>query len=284
MKLKSLLALAVVFAGASAAHAAPPSDEAIAAYVDDYKAGRVSKGLGDDLSLEDAAKSRDKLAKLLPSVVGERVGYKAAFTNPAMWERFKVNAPQWGYMFGKNMFKTGDTVTSKLGAKPLYEPDMVAIVKDAGLANAKTPLEALQHIEYFAPFLELPDAMRESGVVGPALVATNVIFRGGVIGDRIDVQPTQAFLDSIGAMTVVTTEDKSGKVLARGKGDALLGNPAAAALWLAQTLETSGVDVKPGDILSLGSFNAPVPPVAGTTISVKFVGLPNEPKATVNFE
>lgn len=66
--------------------------------------------------------------------------------------------------------------------------------------------------------------------------------------------------------------------------DVLLGDPAASALWLAQTLRNAGIELRPGDVLSLGSFNAPVPPEAGTTISVKFIGLPYDPAATVNFD
>ncbi|AGH86827.1 2-keto-4-pentenoate hydratase [Ralstonia nicotianae] len=284
MKTVPILALTILGAAAQLAHAACPSDAAVAAYFEDYKAPRESKGLGDDLTLEEARCSRDKLARLLPLAVGRPVGYKAAFTNPAIWERFKVTGPEWGYMFGKYMFNSGATVSPKIGAKLLYEPDMVAVVKDAGLATAESPLEALQHISYFVPFIELPDAMRSTGAVGPALVATNITFRGGVLGPRIAVQPRQAFLDSLASMTVVTTEDQTGKELARAKGDALLGNPAAAALWLAKALRASGVTLKRGDLLSLGSFNAPVPPQPNTTITVKFLGLPNDPSVTAHFE
>ena len=157
---------------------------------------------------------------------------------------------------------------------------MVAVVKDTRLATAETPLEALQHISHFVPFIEMPDSMRSTPAVGPALIATNILFRGGVLGSRIDVQPTQAFLDSLANTTVVMTEDKSGKELARSKGSALLGNPAAAALWLAKALREAGIALKPGDLLSLGSFNVPVP---DTTVTLKFLRLPNEPSATVQF-
>lgn len=284
MRPTSILTIALLGACAPLAHAECPSDANIAQYFEDYRAPRESKGLGDNLSIEDAHCSRGKLARLLPAAVGNPVGYKAAFTNPAIWERFKVTGPEWAYMFDKYMFKSDATVSTTIGAKLLYEPDMIAVVKDAGLATAQTPLEALQHISYFMPFIELPDAMRSTGAVGPALVATNILFRGGVLGSRIDVVPTQAFLDSLANMTVVTTDETSGRELARSKGDALLGNPAAAALWLAKALRESGVAVKPGDLLSLGSFNAPVPPQPNTTISVRFLGLPRDASVTAHFE
>lgn len=268
----------------NSAQAAYPSDNEISVYVDAYKAQRISAGLGDNLTLEEARYAQTKLTALLPAVLGKPIGYKAAFTNPALWARFKVGGPQWGRMFEKYMLRSGSRVTSQLGARPLYEADMVAIVKDSKLATAQTPLEALKYISYFAPFIELPDAMRETDAEGPALVATNIGFRGGVVGSRIEVQPTQYFLDSLASMIVVTTEEKSGVEISRSKGSAILDNPANAALWLAKELRDSGVLVKPGDILSLGSFNAPVPPQPNTTITVRFLGLPNNPSVTVNFD
>lgn len=283
MKSSPILVVAILGACAQFSHAACPSDAAVAEYFEAYKAPRESTVLGDDMTLEEARCSRDKLAKLLPAAAGKPVGYKAAFTNPAIWERFKVKGPEWAYMFDRHMYSSGAKVSPKIGAKLLYEADMVAVVKDARLATAESPLEALQYISHFVPFIEMPDAMRSTPAVGPALISTNILFRGGVLGSRIEVQPTQAFLDSLANATVVMTEEKGGKELVRNKGSALLGNPAAAALWLAKALRDSGIAVKPGDLLSLGSFNVPVPPAPDTTVTLKFLGLPNEPSATVHF-
>jgi 2-keto-4-pentenoate hydratase len=78
------------------AHAACPDEAAVAAYLADFKAARVSKGFGSDLTLADAECARAKLVKELPQVLGRVVGYKAAFTNPAVQERVGVKSPAWG--------------------------------------------------------------------------------------------------------------------------------------------------------------------------------------------
>jgi 2-keto-4-pentenoate hydratase len=253
------------------------------AYLEDFKAVRTSKAFGPDLTLADAECARAKVVKELPEVLGRVVGYKAAFTNPAPHARFGVKGPAWGVMFEKGMVDSGAKVPARFGARPLSESDFTAVVKDAGLADARTPLEALEHLSAVVPFIELPDLMVEGQFTGAQLIAANVGFRGGVLGPRVTVEPTQAFLDSLANMTVVMTEDRSGKEISRGKGSALMDNPINAAMWLARTLKEQGIALKPGDLLSLGGY-AIAPTQPGTTITVKYVGLPGDPSVTVHFE
>jgi 2-oxo-hept-3-ene-1,7-dioate hydratase len=266
------------------AHAACPDQAAVAAYVADFQAARVSQGFGNDLSLADAQCAKGKLVQELPQVQGRVVGYKAAFTNPALQQRFGVTSPAWGVMFAKMMVDSGAKLPARFGARPLYEADFVAVVKDAGLADAKTPLEALQHISAVVPFIELPDLMLEGAPTGTALIATNIGFRGGALGPRVAVEPTQAFLDALANMTVVMTEDTSGKELGRVKGNVLMEHPINAALWVAQALKRDGVALRPGDLLSLGGYIPPTPTQPGTSITVQYFGLPGDPSVTVHFE
>jgi 2-keto-4-pentenoate hydratase len=105
-----------------------------------------------------------------------------------------------------------------------------------------------------------------------------------VLGPRVNAEATQAFLDTLANMTVVMTEDKSGKELGRAKGHVLMDNPVNAAIWIAQALKKDGITLKRGDLLSLGSYVAPVPTQPGTSITVKYVGLPGDPSVTVHFE
>ena len=77
----SLLALML---SCAAVQAACPDDAAVAAYVDDFNKRKMSKGFGNDLSLEDAECAKRKLGQKLKVALGDLVGYKAAFTNPAL--------------------------------------------------------------------------------------------------------------------------------------------------------------------------------------------------------
>jgi 2-oxo-hept-3-ene-1,7-dioate hydratase len=265
------------------AAAACPDDAAIDAYVVEYSKLKLSKGFGNDISLADAECAKRKLGKKLTIPLGALVGYKAAFTNPALQQRFGVDGPKWGYMYQRNMIDTIAILPANFGVRPLVEADFLVEVSDPRLADAKTPLEALGYLESIIPFIELPDLMLEGQFSGNAMISTNVAFRGGVIGMEIPVKKTQAFIDALANMTVVMTDDAEGKELGRVKGSVLMDNPINAAMWLAQALKKDGITLKKGDILSLGGFIPPLPTKPGMRARVQYIGLPGDPQLTVEF-
>jgi 2-oxo-hept-3-ene-1,7-dioate hydratase len=55
-------------------------------------------------------------------------------------------------------------------------------------------------------------------------------------------------------------------------------------MWMAQTLKKEGIALRPGDLLSLGGYLPAAPTQAGTSITVKYLGLPGDPSVTVHFE
>jgi 2-oxo-hept-3-ene-1,7-dioate hydratase len=258
-----------------------PDDAAINTYVNDFAAKRLSKGFGNELTLAEAECAKKKLAQRLPSVLGKLVGYKAGFTNVALQQRFGVDGPKWGYMYDRNMVDILAAIPANFGARPLYEADFIVVVKDVRLAEAKTPLEALGYLESIVPFIEMPDLMLEGSFNGNAMIATNVAFRGGVMGDDIPVVKSQAFLDALANMTVVMTDEVDGTELGRAKGSVLMENPIYAAMWLAKELKKDGITLKKGDLLSLGGFISPQPTKAGMKVQVKYNGLPGDPAVAV---
>ncbi|HZV55628.1 MAG TPA: hypothetical protein VFF82_11870 [Rhodocyclaceae bacterium] len=266
------------------ASAACPDAATVAAYLDDFRAARVSRGFGKDISPDDARCARGKLIEALPRVLGKRVGYKAVFTSAESQQRFGVSGPAWGAMFGGMMLFNSTLVYAKFGAKLRYEANFIVVVKDAGLADAESPLEALEHLSTLIPFIELPDIMLDGSPTGAELVATNAAFRGGVLGPRIPVVPSRALLDALARMEVVVSEDRTGREIGRARGNVLMGQPIRVVLWLAKALKRDGIELKPGDLLSLGGFLPSAPVEPGTSISVTYMGLHDNPVAVVHFE
>ena len=266
------------------AAAACPSADAINAYMEDFKAVRPSKGIPIE-TMEDAYCMQAELVKRLPEALGNKVGFKAAFTNPAMYERFKVSGPAYGVMFEKMMLQSGAHVPANFGARPLVEADLLVELRAPGLYLAKTPLDALIYLWDVIPFIELPDLMLEGKTIsGAQLVGHNVGFRGGVMGPRIRCRATNTFLDEMASMTVIMTEDKSGKELGRAPGSTLMGHPFNAAIWLAKALDDAGIELHKGDLFSLGGFIPPTPVQANTSITVKYEGMLENPSVTVHFD
>jgi 2-keto-4-pentenoate hydratase len=205
------------------------------------------------------------------------VGYKAGLTNPAVQKRFNFNAPVRGTLFESMILRDagqGVDVAAKFGARPLFEADLVVEVADSGVHNATTPAEVLQYVSRIYPFMELPDLVVDdpSKLGGAQIVAINVGARLGVLGPPIAVQAAEALSERLRTMTIKLA-DGSGKLLDEGKGSAILEHPLNAVIWLAKDLKANGITLKPGDLLSLGSFSRLLPPQSGQTVSAVYEGL-----------
>jgi 2-keto-4-pentenoate hydratase len=269
---------AVLFLSACAT--VPPESRQLAA---NFNAMQPTSGLAKEMSMEQAARIRAGLVAELAASQGRAVGYKAGLTNPAVQKRFGHNAPVRGVLMEKMLLDDGAEVPAKFGAVPVFEADLVVVVRDEGINRAKTPAEVIKHVSAIRPFIELPDLVtaKEQPITGAVLTAINSGARLGVLGKPIAATPEMA--DALGKMTVVM-RDQDGKELGRAPGAAILGHPLNAVVWLAQDVANSGGKLLAGDILSLGSFSAPTPPKPGMTVTVTYEGLPGNPMVSVRFK
>jgi len=242
------------------------------------------RGLRADLSMQDGECGRRRLVERLESSDNRIVGYKAGLTSKAVQERFGVSSPVRGVLLEKMLLTDGADVPADFGARPVFEADLLVVVKDAAIHKAKTHLDVLRSLSLVVPFIELPDLVMAEGekLSAPLIVSLNVGARLGVVGRGIPVQATPEFAAALAAMRVVVT-DPGGKEIASGTGAAILDHPLNAVLWLAQDLEKSRIRLKPGDLLSLGSFTAPLTPIPGLAVTVRYEGLPGNPAVSVRF-
>ena len=264
-----------------AAIAACPSDEAIDAFLADWNAGKPAAALAADGTMEDALCAQQKLVMRLQADLGAPVGYKAGLTSAPAQERFGVDEPVRGVLLEGMLLENGARVPAKFGARPVFEADMLVVVADAGINQATTPEEVLQHVSEVIPFIELPDLVLAEGepINGPVLTAVNVGARHGVLGEPIAVEQSDAFLQSLADMQVRLVDDR-GEELAAARGSAVLGHPLNSVVWLVE----SGVALAPGDYVSVGSIGPLMPPVAGRTVTATYLGLPGDPEVTVSFD
>ena len=166
---------------------------------------------------------------------------------------------------------------------PFSEADIVVVVKDEGINQAKTPAEVMRHLSSVRPFIELPDLVtaKEQPLSGAVITAFNVGARLGVLGKPIAAAPE--LTDALAKMTVVM-RDQDGKELGRAPGTAILGHPLNAVIWMAQDLAAQGQRLRKGELLSLGSFSKLHPPKAGQRTRVVYEGLPGNPSVSVSFK
>ncbi len=277
--------LALTALWAVPARAVCPSFERVNTILRFQEAGQPVRGLRTDLSMADGECGRRRLVERIEASDNRIVGYKAGLTSRAVQEHFGVASPVRGVLLEKMLLKDGADVPADFGARPMYEADLLVVVKDAAIHQAKTHLDALRSISLVVPFIELPDLVVAEGekLSAPLIVSLNVGARLGVVGKGIPAQATPEFAAALAAMRVVVADQK-GNEIASGRGSAILDHPLNAVLWLAQELGKSGIRLKPGDLLSLGSFTAPMNPRPGLAVTVRYEGLPGNPEVSVRFK
>ncbi|MGK9236891.1 hypothetical protein KXS07_34490 [Inquilinus limosus] len=247
-------------------------------------AGRLAgawraKGLMTGLAGIDAATAacvQKTLVQDLATDAGPPVGYKVGLTGKAMQERLGVSHPVAGVLLQRMLLAPGTPVPAGFAAKPLVEADLIAVIGDAGVNQARTPAEVLAHLSALRPFIELADLALapDEKPTAESITAINVGARLGVLGEPVAIEP--GFADRLASMKV-SLADGSGKVLAEAPGAAILGHPLNAVIWLAQDLAARGEALRPGQLVSLGSFGPPTQPAPGGTVTVRYDGISAAP-------
>ncbi len=284
---RKLLAASLALLSLSATQAACLDDKAVVALMEAY-VNRQPAANPEGLNAADGECTRTKFNRLLELELGAPVGYKAGLTNPAVQRRFNHNSPVWGTLYAPMLLQNGAVVEAAFGARPLFEADMLVRVASSDINAARTPMEVLLAIDQVIPFIELPDLVVQNPgqLNGAAVNAINVGARLGVLGAPIEVPRMRgeryALLDALRDMIVIVNTD--GAEADRGKGSDVLEHPLNAVAWLVQDMAREGRALKPGDLISLGSFSKLMPPKAGMAVEVVYWGLPGTPKVNVRFK
>ena len=285
--IKTLTAAAAGLTLALGAQAACLSNAQVQQMAEHYFAKTPAPNF-DKQSDKDAACTRARFNKLLAAHYGKVVGYKAGLTNPATQKKFNTNQPTWGVLYEGMIQPNGFTTVPNFGARPLFEADMLVRVKDAGVNQARTPEEVIEHIDQVIPFIELPDLIVQAPpkLDGAGVNAINVGARLGVAGTPIAVPSDRmdrfVMLAQLANMNIKVTNGQ-GEQIGQGKGSDILEHPLNAVVWIAQALHKERIRLKPGDLISLGSFSALMPPKPGLSVTVSYEGLSGAQPVKVNF-
>lgn len=278
-RIGAVLACMLGAAGGAAADCA--SDEDVARFAADYATGTPTQALVADGNMEDALCTQAKVAAAISEQMGPLIGYKAGLTSKPAQERFGVTEPVQGVLYRDMMLPDGAEVPAQWGARPVFEADLILVVGDAAINDAATGEDAMTHVAAVHPFIELPDLTFAEGepITGVTLTAIGVAPKLGVLGAAIPVDDPAAMHTALGAMTVTLTA-ADGEVLAEVPGAAVLGHPVNSLMWLM----SKGIEMKPGDMISVGSFGPLVPPAKGKGgATATYTGLPGDPSVSVIF-
>jgi 2-keto-4-pentenoate hydratase len=254
----------------------------------DINARSPAADMPETMTMPDARCTRAKLLQRLSGQAGRLAGYKVGLTNPEVQKRFYTDRPVWGALYDGMLLTSGATVDAAFGAHPLLEADLLVRVKDDAINRARTPAEVLANVDEIIPFIELPDLMVQTPTAlnGVGISAINVGARLGVRGVPVsvpaDADAQATLLEQLRDMKVRLV-DEQGTQLGDGTGSDVLGHPLNAVTWLARTLQVEGLSLRPGQLVSLGSFSALLPPKPGQKITVHYDGIANFQPVSVSF-
>lgn len=181
---------------------------------------------------------------------GRRVsGRKIGVTSKAVQQQIGVDRPDFGTLYADTEYGDGTEIPASRLIQPRAEAE-VALVIGRELDRAPHGFaEVVRAVEFALPAIEVVDSRIADWQISIVdTVADNASCGLYVVGSR--PVPLSAF----DVRTVPMSMTIDGVEVSTGVGAACLGNPIAAARWLADTLCERGIPLQPGDVLMTGAL------------------------------
>lgn len=264
--MKALILAATLFCGAGAAQAACPDTSLMQNAARGWIAGQR---LPDPLvwTMADARCGYDSFRAVLQSQLGPPIGVKVGMTSARIQRQFGIDEPIAGALFAPMLVADGSRLSLKGSRSPVYEADLVVTVGSGAIMQARTREQVVAALRDVRPFIEIPDIALSRGVApnGPLLAAYGLTPWRGVLGKGVPIAELANPVQDLAAMRVALKLD--GRAIVSARGEALLGHPLDVVLWLTQQ---GGYELKPGSIISLGSFGTFGPALPGHRLEAEY--------------
>ncbi|MFD3743375.1 2-keto-4-pentenoate hydratase [Nocardia sp. NPDC058633] len=199
---------------------------------------------------------------------GKVVGHKVGLSSKAMQQMMGVDEPDYGHLLADmEIYEDVPVDTSKF-LLPRVEVE-VGFVLGADLPGEDcTEADVLAATVAYAPSIELIDSRITDWKIGLTdTISDNASSAGWVLG-KARVAPADIDVTAIDAVLT-----RNGEVIAEGRSDAVLGDPAIAVAWLARKVARFGVRLKAGDIVLPGSCTRAIDARPGDAFHAQFTGL-----------
>jgi len=225
-------------------------------------------GRGHNLTLADAYRVQERMISHRLAAGHRVVGKKVGATSKVVQNMLNVNQPDFGLLLDSMVFSDGEAVPMSRLIQPKAEGEIAFLLKKDLMGPGLTAADILRATEGVMPCMEIVDSRIADWKIGIIdTVADNASCGVLVLGDRL-VDPRKVDLSTAGLVL-----ERNGDVAATGSGAAVLGNPANAMAWLANTLGLLGIPLKAGEIILSGSLVPLVTVQAGDNFRVTVGGI-----------
>jgi 2-keto-4-pentenoate hydratase len=180
---------------------------------------------------------------------GVVTGRKIGLTSKAVQDQLGVSQPDFGVLFADMAYYGGDTVPADAVLQPRVEAE-IAFVLEADLTEG--PLDDAQvraAIRHASPALE---------ICGSRIAGWDVSF-GDTVADNASagayvLGPLRKTLAEFRPEDVTMSMTINGNPVSSGSGDACLGDPVAAVVWLARAARDLGDPLRAGQVVLAGAL------------------------------
>jgi 2-keto-4-pentenoate hydratase len=196
------------------------------------------------------------------------VGHKVGLSSKAMQQMMGVDEPDYGHLLDEMEVSEDRPVKAGRYLYPRVEVEVGFILGDDLPGADCTEDDVLAATEAFAPSIELIDSRITDWKIKLCdTIADNASSAGFVLGAE-RVSPKDIDIKNIDAVLT-----RNGEVVAKGRSDAVLGNPVTALAWLSRKVESFGVRLRKGDIVLPGSCTRAIDARPGDHFVAEFDGL-----------
>lgn len=193
------------------------------------------------------------------------VGYKVGLTSAAMQQMLGVDQPDFGHLFD-DMVVEG-AVAAERFLQPRAETEIAFVLRAPLRGPGVTAEQVLAATDYVCTAIEIIDSRIAGWRIGLTdTIADNASSAALVLGTK-RLAP--------GAIDMAAAEGRTlvdGRVIESGPGSAVLGHPAAAVAWLANTLGARDVTLEAGHIVLPGACARAVDVRSGMTVAADVDG------------
>lgn len=192
-------------------------------------------------------------------------GHKVGLSSRAMQRMVGVDQPDYGHLLSTMFVAESERAPVEALIQPKVEME-VAFVLGAPLRGPGcTVADVLSATAWVCPSLEIIDSRIADWKIGITdTIADNASSARVVLGGR------RTSLDRLDLRTLGAVLRVDGEVVQTGAAGAVLGNPAKAVAWLANTVHRFGVALEPGHVILPGACSAAVAVRAGSVVRADF--------------
>ncbi len=225
----------------------------------------VTAQLGDDLDAAYAA--QELVIASLEGSANPRVGRKVGLTSPAVQAQLGVDQPDFGVLLANMEVQDGATIDSGILIAPKVEAEVAFVMAED--VNDPSPEAVLAAVDYMVAALEVVDSrIADWNITIVDTVADNASAGLYVLGTE------RKTLQQVDPKFVEMEMTINGAVASTGNGEACLGDPRNALVWVAQTAIRLGRPLRAGEVVLSGALGpmALLPPGSEVTATISGLG------------